>query len=112
MLAVGGTTNLGKVYVIFGNSGSLPSSLASIGAGQGVTFEGNLALGQAGWAVANGGDINNDKISDLLIGAPFSYGNAGSAYIVFGSTNAFSSGGALSRSQSNRFSRFPIPRGG
>ncbi|OPF16167.1 hypothetical protein B1L04_24130 [Microcystis aeruginosa KW] len=93
--AVGGTTNLGKVYVIFGNSGSLPSSLASIGAGQGVTFEGNLALGQAGWAVANGGDINNDKISDLLIGAPFSYGNAGSAYIVFGSTNAFSSGGAI-----------------
>ena len=93
--AVSGTTNLGKVYVIFGNSGSLPSSLASIGAGQGVTFEGNLALGQAGWSVANGGDINNDKISDLLIGAPFAYGNAGSAYIVFGSTNAFSSGGAI-----------------
>lgn len=93
--AVSGTTNLGKVYVIFGNSGSLPSSLASIGAGKGVTFEGNLALGQAGWAVANGGDINNDKISDLLIGAPFAYGNAGSAYIVFGSTNAFSSGGTI-----------------
>jgi hypothetical protein len=93
--AVSGTTNLGKVYVIFGNSGSLPSSLASIGAGKGVTFAGNLALGQAGWAVANGGDINNDKISDLLIGAPFAYGNAGSAYIVFGSTNAFSSGGTI-----------------
>jgi hypothetical protein len=89
------TSNLGKVYVIFGGNSSLPSSLASIQAGQGVTFEGVLTSGQAGWAVANGGDVNQDNINDLLIGAPFAYGNAGSAYIVFGSTNAFNGGGAI-----------------
>ncbi len=89
------TSNLGKVYVIFGGNSSLPSSLASIQAGQGVTFEGVLTSGQAGWAVANGGDVNQDNINDLLIGAPFAYGNAGSAYIVFGSKNAFSAGGAI-----------------
>jgi hypothetical protein len=84
------TSNLGKVYVVFGQDGS-PSvpNLSEMQAGQGVIFEGVLANGQAGWAVANGGDINKDGINDLLIGAPFAYGNAGSAYIAFGSSNAY-----------------------
>lgn len=84
------TSNLGKVYVVFGQDGS-PSvtNLSEMQAGQGVIFEGVLANGQAGWAVANGGDINKDGIDDLLIGAPFAYGNAGSAYIAFGSSNAY-----------------------
>jgi hypothetical protein len=84
------TSNLGKVYVVFGQDGS-PSvpNLSAMQAGQGVIFEGVLANGQAGWAVANGGDINKDGIDDLLIGEPFAYGNAGSAYIAFGSSNAY-----------------------
>ncbi|MFN5513478.1 MAG: FG-GAP-like repeat-containing protein [Cyanobacteriota bacterium] len=85
------TPNLGNVYALFGGTGSstLSSDLTHLQAGQGVIFEGVLASGQAGWAVANGGDINADKIADLLIGAPFAYGSAGSAYIAFGSTNAY-----------------------
>ncbi|WP_295585388.1 FG-GAP-like repeat-containing protein [uncultured Lamprocystis sp.] len=84
------TPNLGQVYVLFGHAdGSLPSNPAALQPGQGVVIEGVLASGQAGWAVANAGDINQDGIDDLLVGAPFAYGNAGSAYAVFGSTNAY-----------------------
>ena len=83
------TANLGKAYVLFGNQNPSLSNLSQIGTGQGVTFQGVLASGQAGWEVANGQDVNNDGIADLLIGAPFAYGNAGSAYIAFGSTNAY-----------------------
>ncbi|MFM7577037.1 MAG: FG-GAP-like repeat-containing protein, partial [Microcystaceae cyanobacterium] len=83
------TANLGKAYVLFGNQNPSLSNLSQIGMGQGVTFQGVLASGQAGWEVANGQDVNKDGIADLLIGAPFAYGNAGSAYIAFGSNNAY-----------------------
>jgi hypothetical protein len=83
------TANLGKAYVLFGNQNPSLSNLSQIGVGQGVTFQGVLASGQAGWEVANGQDMNKDGIADLLIGAPFAYGNAGSAYVAFGSTNAY-----------------------
>jgi len=83
------TPNLGKAYVLFGNQNPSLSNLSQIAVGQGVTFQGVLASGQAGWEVANGQDMNKDGIADLLIGAPFAYGNAGSAYVAFGSTNAY-----------------------
>ncbi|MFM8526409.1 MAG: Calx-beta domain-containing protein, partial [Cyanobacteriota bacterium] len=88
--AVNGVSNLGKAYVVFGGSTALSTKLASLSAGQGLVLEGVLANGQAGSAVANAGDVNNDQIDDLLVGAPLAYGNAGSAYLLFGSRNAYS----------------------
>ena len=88
--AVSGVSNLGKAYVVFGGSTALSTKLASLSAGQGLVLEGVLANGQAGSAVANAGDVNNDQIDDLLVGAPLAYGNAGSAYLLFGSRNAYS----------------------
>ncbi len=82
------TPKLGKVYVLFGGQ-TPPTDLEKLTAGQGVIFEGVLANGQAGYSVADAGDVNNDGVDDLLIGTPFAYGNAGSAYVAFGSTNAY-----------------------
>jgi probable HAF family extracellular repeat protein len=89
--AINNNSNLGKVYVVFGqnSTSSLPNDLNQINPGQGVIFQGNLANGQAGYSVANGGDINQQGVDDLLIGAPFAYGNGGAAYIAFGSSNAY-----------------------
>ena len=88
--AVNGVSNLGKAYVVFGGDKALSANLASLAAGQGLVLEGVLANGRAGSAVADAGDVNNDNIHDLLVGAPLAYGNAGSAYLLFGSTNAYS----------------------
>ena len=89
--AINNNSNLGKVYVVFGqnSTSSLPNDLNQINPSQGVIFQGNLANGQAGYSVANGGDINQQGVDDLLIGAPFAYGNGGAAYIAFGSSNAY-----------------------
>ncbi|MEQ9483233.1 integrin alpha, partial [Coleofasciculus sp. F4-SAH-05] len=42
----------------------------------------------SGWSVSNGGDINNDGIDDVIIGAysanPNSNDDAGASYVVFG----------------------------
>ena len=89
------TANLGKVYVLFGNQNPTLNNLSHIVAGLGAVFQGILASGQAGWEVANGKDVNNDNIDDLLIGAPFAYGNAGSAYVAFGSSNAYKTNPAI-----------------
>ena len=48
---------------------------------------GELPGDHAGWAVANGGDIDGDGTEDLLVGAPYEHGSGvytGAAYVVFG----------------------------
>ncbi|MCK5559426.1 MAG: FG-GAP repeat protein, partial [Thermoplasmata archaeon] len=46
--------------------------------------------GDFGWTVANAGDVNNDDIDDLLIGAPDTSGSTpGYAYIKYGNHQGF-----------------------
>jgi hypothetical protein len=46
--------------------------------------------GDFGWSVSEAGDVNNDGLNDVLIGAPDSSGNtAGNAYIKFGNRQSF-----------------------
>ncbi len=83
-----GANNGGAGYLVFGSAAqSGPVSLAALGA-KGVKFIGGIVGQGAGISVSGAGDVNNDGIDDLLIGAPAS-GN-GSAYLVFGKDTPFS----------------------
>ncbi len=47
-------------------------------------FEGNDASGQAGFSLANAGDVDGDGTDDLLIGAPFANITEGNVFLVYG----------------------------
>jgi hypothetical protein len=85
----GGKADAGNVYIYFGpiqGSGTVEISTAGA-AGPDITIHGAEAGDQAGIGVASG-DINNDGVPDLLIGAryasPGGRVHAGQGYVVFG----------------------------
>eukprot|EP01040_Poterioochromonas_malhamensis_P007730 gene7730-8348_t len=89
----------GEVFVIFGrpsfnqtlNLSSLYSTknrdygFVIYGSGQ-ANGDGSLSGDYVGFSVAGNFDINNDGISDLIIGAPYAKGNCGITYIIYGSS--------------------------
>ncbi|MEH2432671.1 MAG: integrin alpha, partial [Nostoc sp.] len=94
-----GNFRAGQSYVVFGgrnlgSSGSLnPSDLNGT---NGFIINGIAANDDSGNSVSNAGDINNDGIDDLIIGASGASPNgkkfAGQSYVVFGGRNLGSSG--------------------
>jgi len=80
----------GRTYVVFGTSATDPISLASIANGTGgFRIDGETANEHAGIAIGNAGDVNNDSLSDLIVGAS-GWANGeqtGRAYVVFGKDN-------------------------
>ena len=60
----------------------------------GIQFLGEAAGNVAGFSVANGGDFNNDGLSDVIIGAPGYSTNTGRAYLIYGRAAA-GTGGAI-----------------
>jgi Ca2+-binding RTX toxin-like protein len=93
-----GVNNAGESYVFFGSSGigqggNLTPAL--LDGSNGFVLEGIATGDLAGTAVSSAGDVNNDGIDDLLIGAPFATRNrrnfAGESYVVFGRRQGFSS---------------------
>ena len=91
----------GEAYVVFGASGA---GLAELSAG-GIGFDLNELDGSEGFAlpgfdtndgvsqsVSSAGDVNGDGIDDMIISvrntSPEGRGNAGEAFVVFGSTDA------------------------
>lgn len=98
---VGEKVAAGKVYVLFGSgtigfSGSV--NLASLDGSNGFVIHGVDVADRTGRAVVGGGDINDDGIDDILIGArgatPLDRSHAGVTYIVFGD-NAIGSDGIM-----------------
>ena len=97
-----GADSKGAVYVIFGkNDGAhadinlATTSLSTTQ--QGFKISGASAGDQFGYSVSDAGDLNNDLIDDILIGAP----GTALTYVVYGRSGSFSdiSIGSLSTSQ-------------
>jgi len=105
----------GSAYLFFGRR-SWPQTISTSEVN--VTFDGECDNGMAGYDIATGGDVNNDGISDLLIGAPLALDQfglkVGRSYLMFGKTAGWTSKMDLSDSDviitgSDVFTYFSLP---
>ena len=81
----------GQTYVVFGSKRLWPNSTSvlNLNGANGFTINGINANDNSG-TVSGAGDVNNDGIDDILIGAPYASNKAGQCYIVFGSKSPWS----------------------
>jgi hypothetical protein len=91
--ASGSNEEAGTSYVIFGRDAGetfgATLNLADLNINQGFSINGISASTRSGESVSDLGDVNQDGIDDLIIGAPQAVptedlSNAGEAYVVFG----------------------------
>lgn len=85
-----GEENAGRTYVVFGREEEFPNELdlVNLNGFNGFTINGIVADDRSGRSVSGAGDVNNDGIADIGIGAPSANGSnedAGQSYIVYGS---------------------------
>jgi len=91
----GGVSRAGETYVVFGGPAGLPTTipLNGLDGSNGFRLDGVAAQDFSGGPVAPAGDVNNDGIDDLILGANgVAVGgneDTGAAYVVFGKTTAF-----------------------
>ncbi len=86
----------GRTYVTFGNTGTWTSPMSAgalagstgVNGTNGIIADGVAANDLSGTSVAFG-DVNNDRTSDLIVGAPAANTNAGATYIVFGGSTTW-----------------------
>ncbi|MBW4458773.1 MAG: integrin alpha [Nodosilinea sp. WJT8-NPBG4] len=109
-----GNSNAGESYVVFGgatvgSSGSL--NLSDLNGSNGFVVNGINQGDSLGRSVSSAGDINNDGIDDLIIGAfiadPNGTRSAGESYVIFGGATV-GSGGSLNLSTLNGSNGFVI----
>ncbi len=86
--------NAGRSYVLFGATSAFPAVFdpSTLDGTNGFIVNGESITDRSGGAVASAGDVNNDGIDDLIIGArraDSSASNAGKSYLVFGSDKGF-----------------------
>ena len=84
-------TQAGKTYVIFGKTNwTSPIALSSLNGNNGFELDGVAAYDYSGYSVNPAGDVNNDGIQDIVIGAydatTSTASNAGKTYVIFGKT--------------------------
>ena len=86
----GARANAGEAYVVFGKAGGFAANLdlSSLNGTNGFVLNGIDAGDFAGWSVAKAGDLNNDGVDDIAVGAlygdPSGRSNAGEIYILYG----------------------------
>ena len=82
----------GRAYVVFCKEGDMGDNfnLSDLNGSNGFTINGIGALDNAGWSVSDLGDINDDGIDDIIIGAN-NGNNNGQSYVIYGSRDGFSS---------------------
>ncbi|MGB7441040.1 MAG: hypothetical protein WA919_08245 [Coleofasciculaceae cyanobacterium] len=78
--------NSGQTYVVFGNTNGFPANLnlSNLEESQGFVLNGAALSSRSGFSVSGAGDINDDGLDDLIIGAPLTNDNTGQTYVVFG----------------------------
>jgi hypothetical protein len=84
----------GASYVVFGNSAGFAAtlSLGALNGTNGFRINGEAFGDQSGVSVASAGDVNDDGVDDLIIGAYRAGPNgqqSGASYVVFGRTAGF-----------------------
>jgi hypothetical protein len=79
------SSSAGVAYVIFGTATGIPANinLNTLSTTQGIAYSYSGTGGQVGFSVGALGDINQDGIDDIIIGA---YGTS-KAYVIFGRTS-------------------------
>lgn len=87
--AIGAGSWAGSSYVVFGKTDTTPINLSTIAAGTGgFVINGQAVDDWSGISVAPAGDVNNDGLADIIVGAfqsdPTAGVDAGRSYVVFG----------------------------
>ncbi|MEE4331472.1 MAG: integrin alpha [Wenzhouxiangella sp.] len=88
-------SNSGSTYVVFGKPNGFDPvvSLSTLDGSNGFRLDGAANGDRSGSAVSAAGDVNDDGVDDLLIGAPTADSTggtqAGSSYVVFGKPGIF-----------------------
>jgi hypothetical protein len=87
----------GATYVVFGSDQGFAASieLSNLDGNNGFILTGDDSTGRSGISVSAAGDINEDGIDDLLIGADAANSNgygSGASYVIFGASEVGSSG--------------------
>jgi hypothetical protein len=90
-------------FVIYGRKSGFPAQidLPSLAASAGFRLDGVDAQDRSGNPVASAGDVNGDGVDDVIVGArqanPGGRREAGSSYVVFGSSSPIASPLKLAR---------------
>ena len=89
----GGSSGQGVVHVLFGGSERISGTISAgdLDGVAGFTIQGGSSENRVGYAVSAAGDYNGDGIDDLVVSGIVSTtdGSAGSAYVVYGTTDGF-----------------------
>ncbi|RLD10494.1 MAG: hypothetical protein DRI44_05900, partial [Chlamydiae bacterium] len=86
-----GKSQAGESYIIFGSTNGFPADfeLSSLDGTNGFQINGISELGLCGYSVSDAGDVNNDGIDDIIIGAYNISLGAGESYVVYGRATGF-----------------------
>ena len=112
--ASNGVRSTGESYIVFGGAGVGSSGsldLSSLNGDSGFVINHTNEFGELGRSVSSAGDINDDGVDDVILGAPGSISNqnvlSGNSFVVFGGTGT-ASGGSLNLSDLDGVNGFVI----
>lgn len=90
---IGSNKRAGQSYIVFGNSNQTEGlkviDFADLDGKIGFAVNGIASDDESGVSLSGVGDINNDGIADVIIGAPTARNYAGQSYVVFGSKESW-----------------------